>query len=106
MTLMVTTAIHLFCDCQSAIDSLTTSKTQTRYQQIIHSTQALIRQLKLNSAPVHLHWTPGCIDLDENELAEVEAAKEATTEAKGLPTDSSKLIIRDAKSTIRKALTA
>ena len=105
MTLTVTTAIHLFCDCQSAIDSLTTSKTQTTYQQIIDSIQELIRQLMQNGAPVHLHWTPGHIDLEENELAD-KAAKEAATEAKSLAPDSSQLTIRDAKSIVRKALTA
>ena len=71
MTLvMATTAIHLFCDCQSAIDSLTTNKTQKTYQHIIDSIQALITQLMQNNAPGHLHWTPGHTHLEENELAD------------------------------------
>ena len=102
---MVTTAIHLFGDCQSAIDSLITSKTQTTYQHIIDGIQTLIRIHTLNNALIHLHWTPGHIDLEENELAD-KAAKEVATEAKSLATDSSQLTIRDAKSIVRKALTS
>ena len=52
-----------------------------------------------------VHWTPGHIELEENELADI-AAKEAATEAKSLATDAAQLTLRDAKSIIRKALIA
>ncbi len=102
-TMMAKKAIHIFCDCQSAIDSLTTSKTQATYQQIIDGIQKLIRTHTLNKAPVHLHWTPGHIELEENELADKEA-KQAATEAKALPHTTTQLTIKDAKNVVRTAL--
>ncbi len=65
----------------------------------------MIREHTLRNAPVHLHWTPGHIDLEENELAD-KTAKQAATEAKALPHNTTELTIKDARSVVRKALIA
>jgi hypothetical protein len=52
---------------------------------------------------VNLHWTPGHIDLQQNEMAD-KKAKQAAEEAKELPSNHAQLTIKDAKSITKEAL--
>ena len=57
----------------------------------------------MNQRKVNLHWTPGHIDLQQNEMAD-KMAKQAAEEAKELPLGQAQLTIKDAKSIIKEAL--
>ena len=96
--------IHIFCDCLSAIESVASCRIQKTYQPIVDSIQSLIRAHSLNQIMINLHWTPGHIDLNENELAD-KKAKQAAKESTALPLNHCQLTIRDAKSIIKEALT-
>ena len=103
LTLATQKQIHIFCDCLSAIDSVSTGRTQQTYQPAIDSIQALIRTHDMNQRKVNLHWTPRHIDLQQNEMAD-KMAKQAAEEAKELPLGQAQLTIKDAKSIIKEAL--
>ena len=95
--------IHIFCDCLSAIDSMATARIQQTYQPTIDRIQTLIRAHSRDSINVNLHWTPGHIDLKENEMAN-KKAKLAAREACTLPPNHAQLTIKNAKSIIKGAL--
>ena len=96
--------VHLFCDCKSAMQSLETSSTKDSYQQTIDDIQQHIRCLKSNNCLVHIYWTPGHIEVPQNETAD-HFAKKAAMEAKALPSPTYVPTLNEVKGQIKTVLT-
>ncbi len=80
-----TDAVHIFCDCRSAIQSLNSISIHPSHQEVIDDIRAKITALSKNGIITHLYWVAGHVDIKPNELAD-KAAKEAASEAENTTT--------------------
>ena len=72
---------HIFCDCKSAIASVSSTKQSNSLQECITKIQRNINHLKTEKGiTTHIYWIPGHANLTPNELADT-AAKTAAQEA-------------------------
>ena len=82
------TSIHIFCDCQSAIQSISTTNIHSSHQDIIDNILRNITIIQKAGITVNLNWIAGHVKLQPNEIAD-ENAKTAAESAKEMERSSS-----------------
>ncbi len=93
--------VYIMSDCQSAIISVCSKKTHENHQDIIDKCQSICSDLANLNIRVELHWVPGHVSLEGNELADQHAKQAARdTENPDIYWPSQK----NAKSTIKGAI--
>ncbi len=69
--------IHIFSDCRSAIQSVSTTKIHRSYQSTIDKTLSNVSELVKTGISTEIHWVAGHVDLAPNEAADKEAKNAA-----------------------------
>ena len=77
-------AIHILCDCKSALMSMTSSKILSSHHQLKEDFIAMVKQLQGLGVNTLMSWVAGHVNLPGNDLADA-CAKEAAAEASNRP---------------------
>ncbi len=62
--------VYIMSDCQSAINSVCSREAHDNHQDIIDKCHKLCADLKHHNINVEIHWVPGHVDLEGNEVAD------------------------------------